>query len=168
MIARAIPVRCNPVVAHLRARLLAAGGTDVIFETETLRTAASLLSRGRFFAGEAVVQIPMEEIIRLDPPGLQLVTGYALHRDGQWWRHSWGLLDAEVVSIGPGYPLYYGADLPDDVTDLFWRRIPGQPAPTDTITSALHVERVRRTLKLGEMCLQKEEVKCNPSKSTLT
>lgn len=145
--------RDNPAIADLRARLCSAGGIDVLLGRDAGGIANDLLDRGRFFAGSSAIPPHRGIPLRMSQATAH---GYALCGDGVWRRHTWYILDDEIIEPSSVHRLYYGYLLP--AQPCISRR-------TSTHTSALYTERVRRTLDIGEMCLKKEEVRCKPHKS---
>lgn len=162
----ALLTRCDPALARVRDRLLAAGGTAVVLAPDPPAAVRRLLAAGRFFAGQGTVRIPLAPdraganvatLHRL-VPDLPVAAGYALAADGRWRRHAWGLLGAEVVETTPAAPvLYFGYPLsPEETATVCWASPAPRPAARLVgLPSALHVERVRRTLLFGETLLSK-------------
>ena len=49
----------------------------------------------------------------------RIFTGYYLHPDGLWRRHSWGRQKLRIIETTVAAPVYYGVGLSDEEAELF-------------------------------------------------
>ena len=121
----------DPAFAALEQRLLALGGTRVVYVGPD-PDLPHILTRGHTFPGKATMQVGIPcrchqnaaELWAADSARMAIATGYALSPDGLWRQHSWVILcdkPNRAIETTIARTLYFGFILtPTEAEAFYW------------------------------------------------
>ncbi len=103
----------NPIAQDLKSKLLALGGTTVVWREEPHLSV--LVEQGHVFdleskmtygaAGQCHANVARLFMLEDD---IKIATGYALSDDGLWRQHSWGIKDETILETTVKREKYFG------------------------------------------------------------